>query len=104
VNQADIRDAVIGLRSLIGPNAQIRSSIIMGADYYETEADRAENKRLGRPTSALAKAPLSNVPSSIRTPALVATCTSVASDPTAPDSETDNWVVGTAWLLSLRTR
>jgi ADP-glucose pyrophosphorylase len=23
--------------------------IAMGADYYETEADRAENKRLGRP-------------------------------------------------------
>jgi len=49
VAEADIRDAVIGLRSQIGPKTQIRSSIVMGADYYETEADRAENKRLGRP-------------------------------------------------------
>jgi glucose-1-phosphate adenylyltransferase len=49
VADAQITHAVIGLRSQIGPKVRIRSSILMGADYYETEADRAENRRLDRP-------------------------------------------------------
>jgi glucose-1-phosphate adenylyltransferase len=49
IRDSDITNAVIGLRSIIGPNATIRSSVIMGADYYETDEEKAENKRLGRP-------------------------------------------------------
>jgi glucose-1-phosphate adenylyltransferase len=41
VADAQINHAVIGLRSQIGPKTQIRSSVLMGADYYETETDRA---------------------------------------------------------------
>ena len=43
-----INHAVIGIRSLIG-RSTIRSSILMGADYYENDFDRAENHKLGRP-------------------------------------------------------
>jgi glucose-1-phosphate adenylyltransferase len=49
IYDSEIVKSVIGLRSMIGPNATIRSSVIMGADYYETEAEQAENERLGRP-------------------------------------------------------
>jgi glucose-1-phosphate adenylyltransferase len=49
VCDSDLSSSVIGLRSRIGPNATVRSSVIMGADYYETNAERAENKRQGRP-------------------------------------------------------
>ncbi|RMG93942.1 MAG: glucose-1-phosphate adenylyltransferase [Chloroflexi bacterium] len=49
IHKALIEDSVIGLRSLIKPDAQIRSSVIMGADYYETDEDKLDNRRLGRP-------------------------------------------------------
>jgi len=38
VQGAEIRNSVIGLRSLIGDDVVIRDTIVMGADYYESEA------------------------------------------------------------------
>jgi glucose-1-phosphate adenylyltransferase len=49
VDEAEITHSVIGLRSIIGSQVIIRNSILMGADSYETEEDKAKNKRLGRP-------------------------------------------------------
>lgn len=46
---AMIHDAVIGLRCMIDKDVQIQSAVLMGADYFETGADKAENVRLGRP-------------------------------------------------------
>ena len=46
---ATIRDVVIGLRCMIGKQVQIQSAVLMGSDYFETEVDKAENVRLGRP-------------------------------------------------------
>jgi len=46
---ASVRECVVGLRAIIGKEASIQSSIIMGADYYETDEDRAENVRRKRP-------------------------------------------------------
>ena len=47
--EADLQEAVIGLRSVIRPGARLRQVVLMGADAYESEGDRAENRRLGRP-------------------------------------------------------
>jgi len=47
--QSDIRESVLGLRSVIGPDAQVTRTVMMGADFYETPDQRAENRRLGRP-------------------------------------------------------
>jgi glucose-1-phosphate adenylyltransferase len=91
VNQADIRDAVIGLRSLIGPKAQIRSSIIMGADYYETEADRAENKRLGRPDIGIGEVTVIEG-AIIDKNARIGRNVHIRHLTDRPDSETGNWV------------
>ena len=91
VTQADIRDAVIGLRSLIGPKAQIRSSIVMGADYYETEVDRAENKRLGRPDIGIGEGSFIEG-AIIDKNARIGRNAHVRHLFDRPDSETDNWV------------
>ena len=92
VKQADIRDAVIGLRSLIGPKAKIRSSILMGADYYETEVDRAENKRLGRPDIGIGEGTVIEG-AIIDKNARIGRHVHIRHLPDRPDSETDNWAI-----------
>lgn len=49
IADAEIRHSVIGLRSIIASKAQITDSILMGADFYENEADRVENQKRNRP-------------------------------------------------------
>ncbi|MGD9029548.1 MAG: sugar phosphate nucleotidyltransferase, partial [Anaerolineae bacterium] len=49
VYNSEVRNSVIGLRGMVGPDAVVESSVLMGADYYETDEDRVENARLGRP-------------------------------------------------------
>jgi glucose-1-phosphate adenylyltransferase len=49
IEDASITKSVIGLRSIIGPEVNIRRSIVMGADYFETPSDISENEQLGRP-------------------------------------------------------
>jgi glucose-1-phosphate adenylyltransferase len=44
-----IENSIIGLRCHIGKGVVIRNSIIMGADYYETEAEIQEQRRRGIP-------------------------------------------------------
>jgi glucose-1-phosphate adenylyltransferase len=44
-----IIDSVIGVRSQINENVTVRESYVMGADFYESDEDRAENARLKRP-------------------------------------------------------
>lgn len=41
VRQSKISNAIIGLRSLIGEGCHIEDAMIIGADYYETEEERA---------------------------------------------------------------
>jgi len=45
----DIEECVIGFRSVVRPGARLRRVVMMGADSYETEEQKAENRRLGRP-------------------------------------------------------
>ena len=44
INNAEIHNSVIGSRSIIGENAIIKDSIIMGADYYESESNIRTNR------------------------------------------------------------
>ncbi|MDN3515489.1 MAG: glucose-1-phosphate adenylyltransferase [Candidatus Brocadia sp.] len=43
INNAEIYNSVIGIRSIIGKNTVIQDSIIMGADYYESELNIRAN-------------------------------------------------------------
>jgi glucose-1-phosphate adenylyltransferase len=49
IENATIRNAVIGLRSLIGSNVTLTNSIMMGGDYYESPTDFAANTDKNRP-------------------------------------------------------
>ena len=49
IDNATVKDSVVGLRSIIGPEANIQFSVVMGADYYETEEDQASNQQFDRP-------------------------------------------------------
>ena len=44
INNAEIHNSVIGIRSIIGQNTLIQDSIIMGADYYETDSNIRANR------------------------------------------------------------
>ncbi len=46
---ADIERCILGVRTMIGKNVRLRNSVIVGADRYETPAEREDNRRLGRP-------------------------------------------------------
>ena len=45
ITEATITDSVIGVRSIIEKNAQLIGVICMGADYYETNAQKADNAK-----------------------------------------------------------
>lgn len=41
--------SVIGVRSRIGRNAQLRETVVIGADDFESDEQKKENRRLGQP-------------------------------------------------------
>mgnify|MGYP003587579199 CR=1 FL=1 len=91
VVNASIDHSVIGLRSLIGPNTRILSSVVMGADYYETETARAENKRLGRPDIGIGEG--TDIEGAIIDKnARIGKNVQIRHIPGRLDDETDNWV------------
>lgn len=49
LDNADLTDCVIGLRSVVGRGVTLRRTVLMGADYYESDEALAENRRLDRP-------------------------------------------------------
>jgi glucose-1-phosphate adenylyltransferase len=49
VDKADIRESVIGLRSIVRAGAHLTRTVMMGADFYETYERQLENRRLNIP-------------------------------------------------------
>jgi glucose-1-phosphate adenylyltransferase len=49
VQEADIVESVIGLRSVVRPGARLKQVVMMGADYYQTPAKKAKARRLDQP-------------------------------------------------------
>ncbi len=49
IDSATVNNGVVGLRSTIGEEAKIKETIVMGADFYETDDRKAENAGIGRP-------------------------------------------------------
>jgi glucose-1-phosphate adenylyltransferase len=47
--RSEICESVIGLRSMIGPNAKLSRVIMLGADYYETDSQQTANRGRGIP-------------------------------------------------------
>ena len=88
---AEITQSVIGLRCLIDSQAIIRSSVIMGADYYETEIDMAENRQMNRPAIGIGQG--ANIEAAIIDKnARIGRNVHIRNLPDRPDCETENWV------------
>lgn len=49
LNGADIKHSIIGVRTRVGNGSTIQHSVVMGADYFETVEQMAQNASLGRP-------------------------------------------------------
>jgi len=49
IRKSTLDQAVIGIRSRIGSGCQIRRSIVMGADYFETLVQQEDNRKRQRP-------------------------------------------------------
>ena len=49
IGNAHIEKSVVGVRSIIGSGVQVRESIVMGADFYETSADKARDAAMHIP-------------------------------------------------------
>lgn len=49
IGQAVLEDSILGIRSIVGTGVRLRRTLVMGADFYETDHQRAENRNFGRP-------------------------------------------------------
>lgn len=49
IEEAEIQRSVLGIRSVIGAGTRIHNTVMMGADYYETDADLERNASQGVP-------------------------------------------------------
>ena len=91
IEKSNISDSVIGLRSIIGADTTIRSVVMMGADYYETNENREENRRLGRPDIGIGTG--SNIKQAIiDKDARIGHNVTIRAIPDRPDETGANWV------------
>lgn len=92
ISDAEITNSVIGIRSIIGSQVVILDSVMMGADHYETDEQRAENNQLGRPDIGVGDG--SVIESAIiDKKARIGRNVHIRSLPDRPDSENGNWLV-----------
>lgn len=49
VEEATLERSILGIRTIVGSGVRLKNTLVMGADFYETESRRRENERLGRP-------------------------------------------------------
>ena len=55
ITEAKLNKSVIGVRSIINDGCELDGVIMMGADYYDSEDEEAENKKKGIPATGIGK-------------------------------------------------
>ncbi len=55
IDDSELDRTIVGIRSIISGGSRIYQSILMGADYYESDASRAENERSGIPNVGIGR-------------------------------------------------
>ena len=88
----EINKSVVGIRSIIGNNVKINSSVLMGADYYEDEDDIAKNIRRKRPDMGIGDNSIIES-TLIDKNARIGKNVHIRYMPDRPDSENENWYV-----------
>jgi len=91
VYDSKVRNSVIGLRGIVGPDAVVESSVMMGADYYETDEDREENARLGRPDIGIGEGSIIEC-AIVDKKARIGRDVHIRHVPERPDEEHEDWV------------
>jgi glucose-1-phosphate adenylyltransferase len=91
IQEATLRNSVVGLRSIISHGVSIQRTIIMGADYYESPEDRNENRRLGRPDIGIGQNCYIEG-AIIDKNARIGAGVIIRRQPDRPDEEHENWV------------
>ncbi len=49
IDDSELDRTIVGIRSIISGGSRVYQSVLMGADYYESDASRAENEQSGIP-------------------------------------------------------
>jgi glucose-1-phosphate adenylyltransferase len=49
ITHSDIHQSIIGIRSIISPGSHLHRTIVLGSDYYESQASIDQNEALGNP-------------------------------------------------------
>ena len=55
ITEAKLNKSVIGVRSIINDGSELDGVIMMGADYYDSEEEKAENNKAGKPNTGIGK-------------------------------------------------
>jgi glucose-1-phosphate adenylyltransferase len=91
IQEATIRNSVIGLRSIIDYGVTVERTVSMGADYYESDEELEESNRMGRPRIGIG--PESVIQGAIIDKnARIGRQVIIRDMPNRPDEEHDNWV------------
>jgi glucose-1-phosphate adenylyltransferase len=83
---------IIGLRSIVGRGTRLERSVLLGADYYETEDERRSNLRNGRPDVGIGEG-CSIEGAIVDKNARIGKHVTIRSHADEPDTETDMYVV-----------
>jgi glucose-1-phosphate adenylyltransferase len=55
INRSTIHDSIVGIRSQIGKDCTIERTVLMGADFYETEEEKERNAAAGAPNVGIGR-------------------------------------------------
>ena len=55
IDDSELDRTIVGIRSIISGGSRIYQSILMGADYYESDASRVENEKSGIPNVGIGR-------------------------------------------------
>lgn len=88
---AEVTNSVVGLRSIVWPGAKISRSVLMGADYFETDAEIASNERTGYPGIGIGRGSVIDG-AIIDKNARIGRNVTIRHLKDRPDMETDTWV------------
>ena len=91
IYDTNIDHCSIGLRSSIGPDVTLRATVMMGADYYETQRDLAENRRIGQPNMGIGPGSVIEC-AIIDKNARIGRNVVIRAIPNRPDTDGDSWV------------
>lgn len=91
ISESTIRNSVIGLRSIVNTSVTMNNVVMMGADFYETDENREENRVLGRPDVGIGMGCVIDN-AIIDKNARIGNGVIIRALPDREDKETNNWV------------